>query len=372
MRKGWTRRTFLLRALPAAAGGWLSACRVLSPPPPTPTPAPPTPTPRPSPAGTATAALEALTREAIDELWALLTPASQAAMPREDLQARWRETLNAAGVQAIEIQPLSLIEEGESARARYRIRWKTALFGEREAEGTLELRWTAGGWRVVWRDALLWPELREGERLQVEYVIPERANLYDREGRGLAVQGEWVEIGVVPGQIADEGQLLARLTQATGLPPETIRARYAGGQPDWYMPVLALPADRVAPFLTDLEATPGVVLRSRSGRIYAGVAAQTVGIVGKIPAEELDAWRRRGYRGDEWVGRMGLEAWGEPYLAGTHGGRLWIQPPRPEDGPSRLLAERPFTPGRPITPPWIGSSRLGWRRSSGIGRERWW
>jgi penicillin-binding protein 2 len=349
MRKGWTRRTFLLRALPAAAGGWLSACRVLSPPPPTPTPAPPTPTPRPSPAGTATAALEALTREAIDELWALLTPASQAAMPREDLQARWRETLNAAGVQAIEIQPLSLIEEGESARARYRIRWKTALFGEREAEGTLELRWTAGGWRVVWRDALLWPELREGERLQVEYVIPERANLYDREGRGLAVQGEWVEIGVVPGQIADEGQLLARLTQATGLPPATIRARYAGGRPDWYMPVLALPADRVAPFLTDLEATPGVVLRSRSGRIYAGVAAQTVGIVGKIPAEELDAWRRRGYRGDEWVGRMGLEAWGEPYLAGTHGGRLWIQPPRPEDGPSRLLAERPFTPGRPIT-----------------------
>jgi hypothetical protein len=237
MRKGWTRRTFLLRALPAAAGGWLSACRVLSPPPPTPTPAPPTPTPRPSPAGTATAALEALTREAIDELWALLTPASQAAMPREDLQARWRETLNAAGVQAIEIQPLSLIEEGESARARYRIRWKTALFGEREAEGTLELRWTAGGWRVVWRDALLWPELREGERLQVEYVIPERANLYDREGRGLAVQGEWVEIGVVPGQIADEGQLLARLTQATGLPPATIRARYAGGRPDWYMPV---------------------------------------------------------------------------------------------------------------------------------------
>ncbi|MBO9361338.1 MAG: hypothetical protein J7452_03945, partial [Thermoflexus sp.] len=82
MTKGWTRRAFLLRALPAAVVGWLSACRDLPPSPLTPTPAPPTPTPRPSPAGTATAALEALTREAIDDLWALLTPASQAAMPR--------------------------------------------------------------------------------------------------------------------------------------------------------------------------------------------------------------------------------------------------------------------------------------------------
>ncbi len=349
MGKGWTRRDFLLRGLPAALGGWLGACRSLTRPVPTPTPAPPTPTPPPSPAETLAAALEAIRREDPEALWALLTSASRAAIPLEEFRALWRETLNTAGVQAVDVQPLDLASEGEAARARYRVRWKTALFGELEAEGVLELRLRPEGWRVVWRDALLWPALGEGERLQVEYIIPERANLYDREGQALAAQGDWVEIGVVPGRIADEGLLLRRLAQATGLPPETVRSRYASGQPDWYMPILALPADRLAPFAADLEATPGVVLRPRSGRIYAGVAVHTVGIVGKIGPEELDAWRRRGYRGDEWVGRMGLEAWGEPYLAGTHGGRLFIRPAPTANAAPRLIAERPFTPGRPIT-----------------------
>lgn len=345
--KRWTRRDFLLRWLPAVLGGWLGACRSFLRPAPTPTPVPPTPTPLPSPMEAITAALEAIRREDPEALWPWLTPASRAALSREDLRALWRATLNAAGVQSVEIQPLAVIQEGEITQARYRIRWTTALFGELEAEGTLELRLLPEGWRVVWRDALLWPALGEGERLQVEYVIPERANLYDRNEQSLAAQGEWVEIGVVPGQITDEGLLLQRLARVTGLPPETIRSRYASGRPDWYMPIVTLPADHVAPFAADLEATPGVVLRVRSGRIYAGVAPQTVGIVGKIPPEELDAWRRRGYRGDEWVGRMGLEAWGEPYLAGTHGGRLFIQPARPEGTP-RLIAERPFTPGRSI------------------------
>lgn len=347
--RGWTRRHFLLRWLPATVVGGLSACRALLRPSPTPTPLPPTPTPLPSPMGTIAAALEAIRGERPDALWALLTPASQAALSLEELRNLWRETLNTAGVQAVEIQPLTLIQEGERAQARYRVRWKTALFGELEAEGSLELRLLPEGWRVIWRDALLWPALGGGERFYVEYVIPERANLYDREGQGLAVQGEWVEIGVVPGQITDEGILLQRLAQATGLPPQTIRARYASGRPDWYMPILALPADRLAPFAADLQATPGVVLRPQSGRIYAGVAPQTIGVVGKIPPEELDAWRRRGYRGDEWVGRMGLEAWGEPYLAGTHGGRLFIQPASTEKASPRLIAERPFAPGRSIT-----------------------
>lgn len=326
--------------------GWLSACRTvleLSP-----TPRPFTPTSLPSPVEVITAALEALRREDPAALWAILTPASQAVLSLDELRALWRNTMSTVSVQAVDIEPLALIQEGETVQARYRIRWKTVLFGDLEAEGVMMLRLLPEGWRVVWRDALLWPALGEGERLQVEYIIPERANLYDREGQSLAVQGEWVEIGVVPGQITDERILLQRLARATGLSPEAIRSRYAFGRPDWYMPILALPSERLTPFAADLTATPGVTLRPRSGRIYVGVAPQTIGVVGKIPAEALDQWRRRGYRGDEWVGRMGLEAWGEPYLAGTHGARLFIQPKAANASP-RLIAERPFAPGRSIT-----------------------
>jgi penicillin-binding protein 2 len=38
----------------------------------------------------------------------------------------------------------------------------------------------------------------------------------------------------------------------------------------------------------------------------------------------VDAWQALGYSGDEVIGRTGLEAWGEPYLAGQRGGELMI------------------------------------------------
>jgi penicillin-binding protein 2 len=68
------------------------------------------------------------------------------------------------------------------------------------------------------------------------------------------------------------------------------------------------------------------------------IAPHVVGIVGPIAAEEVDLWREQGYSGDEMVGWIGLERWGESYLAGQPGARLEILT---EDGQQiAVLADR--------------------------------
>ena len=75
-----------------------------------------------------------------------------------------------------------------------------------------------------------------------------------------------------------------------------------------------------------LSSTPGIEMREAWTRSYRHeiIAPHVVGIIGPIPEEEVDQWRTQGYSGDEMVGQMGLERWGEPYLAGERGGRLEI------------------------------------------------
>ena len=91
-------------------------------------------------------------------------------------------------------------------------------------------------------------------------------------------------------------------------------------------PWAALSADTGQYFYETLSAIPGVELREAWTRSYRPeiIAPHMVGLVGPIPEDEIDQWRAQGYSGDELVGRIGLERWGESYLVGERGGRLEI------------------------------------------------
>jgi penicillin-binding protein 2 len=74
---------------------------------------------------------------------------------------------------------------------------------------------------------------------------------------------------------------------------------------------------------------PGLVITPYNARFYLGqgIAPQVVGYASLIHKEELDQYRRQGYRGDEKVGQSGIEKSMEQYLAGKHGGSLYVVDP---------------------------------------------
>ena len=330
----------------------LAACGNPGPASPDPTPSPAatlTPTPIPeTPETVAAAFLTAWEQGDTDRMYALLSPAVQAALSPETFAARYRSSVQTATVLTATATLQAVLQDGLRAQAAAHLSWETALVGTLVTDTVISLVAQGGHWWVEGSGDLIWPGLGEANYFYMDHKIPARANIYDRDGLALAAEGKIVTVGVVPERIKDEGGVLSVLSHLTGLAPEQVRARYTGRPTSWWSPVADIPAQVAVDNADLLLNTPGIEAREKPGRVYwgDGIALHIVGWVGLISAEEAETYRRMGYRGDEWVGVAGLEKWGEPYLAGRHGGTLYLMAPNGQT--IAVLARQDAAPSRAI------------------------
>jgi penicillin-binding protein 2 len=146
-------------------------------------------------------------------------------------------------------------------------------------------------------------------------------------------QADATALGLFPDQIDpdQETTLLNEIWRLTGIFPDTIREQYEDFPPgaDWYLPLMAVSADAVSQRESILSGLSGLVMRPFRSRYYfeGGISPHVVGYVTAIPAEEVEEYRRLGYRQDERVGQAGLEKWGEQSLSGVRGGALYVVDP---------------------------------------------
>ena len=297
------------------------------------TPLPPTPEPTatpipvpPSADTTAAAFLQAWEMGDYGAMYTRLSPASQAAIDAAGFAQRYQNALATATVLTVTNRLKSALQQDDQAQVAFELRLDTALVGTLVTDTVMSLSLHGGQWWVDWDPALIWPQLADGRYFRMQYVIPARANIYDRDELGLAKEGTIVTIGVIPGEIADETALLEAVTSVTDLSPEEIRGRYVAAPAEWKVPIADIPAEVSVEHNNLLASIPGIYREEKEGRTYpqGNAAPHVVGWVAPVPAEQLEAYRARGYRGDEWVGVSGLEAWGEEILAGHHGGVLTV------------------------------------------------
>jgi len=284
----------------------------------------------PNPEGTTGAFLNAWAQKDYAGMYSLLTPASQDAFSQEDFAARYGDAAEQMTLTGIETSILSSFQTDLEAEVAFRVTFHTALVGDLTRDITMPLRFEGGRWVILWHDGLILPELKDGNTLFMDYKIPARANIYDRNGKAFAAQADAVAIGVIPGEITDENALLRELSALLGRHPETLRAAYQYAQPDWYVPMGEASSEEIQARFTVLSSLGGLVLNTYQTRYYLNGslgAPHAVGYVFGIPAEAEEYYRLLGYRGDERVGITGMEAWGEKYLAGKRGGTLLVVTP---------------------------------------------
>ncbi len=301
----------------------------------------------PDPEGTAATFLAAWQRGDFAGMYSLLSPLSQDAISLVDFQARYKSVAQSAGLKSVAATVLSVLKNGATAEVLYEVDLHTAVVGTITRKIQMPLVFTGGRWAVSWTDGLILPELTGGATLNLQYSVPARANIYDRNGLGLAVQGDAVAVGVQPGQITDEPAVLAALSSLLGLTPAAIQQKYANAHPDWYVPIGEVSAQEVQPRLADLTRLGGIIITRYSTRFYpdGGVAPQVMGYLSSISPDQLADYQARGYSGDERVGQAGLEGWGEQYLAGVRGGTLYAVTP---GGQATKLAESAAQPAQAI------------------------
>ena len=284
----------------------------------------------PDPQSAVNAYLDAWKAEEYTLMYEMLTPISQDAISMEAFEKFYRDVAAEAALSSWDYEILSSLINPRSAQVGYRVTLRSVLVGDLIRETMMNLSLEDGVWRIQWDEALLMPELRNGNYLRMEYLSPSRANIYDSAGSALVAQADAVAIGLDTGLVDEEREnsLLTELYRLTGVRPESLRPQLEAYRPNgWYLPVADVSAEALSAHSVNVCNLSGVICQPFRGRYYFedGIAPHVVGYVSAIQAEEVEQFKRLGYNvNSDRVGQMGLESWGEQYLGGKRGGILYL------------------------------------------------
>jgi penicillin-binding protein 2 len=206
-------------------------------------------------------------------------------------------------------------------------------------------------WRIVWTPSLIFEELDDRSLVHFFTRVPRRGGIYDRMGRELAVDASLAVVGIVPDLLTDKEAVVARLTQATGLPGDQVRAQVETTLPSYYfIPIKTLPygapPEEVQKYLDMVDL--GVVVREETQRVYpqGASASHIVGYMTEVTEEQLKELGPKGYEPGEKIGAFGLEGSMDAQLGGERGGLLATI--TPEGSIAREIAEKPSVPGKDV------------------------
>ena len=176
--------------------------------------------------------------------------------------------------------------------------------------------------KVAWAPNLIFPEMTGQDKITVSVDSAARGEILDRNGEGLAVNQGFDQVGLVPGKLG-EGQTktdnIKAFSDQFGVSVEEIDQLLSQSwvTDDSFVPV-KISFDPVT------ELPQGAATQEKVVRYYPlkEAAAQLVGYVGKVTAEEIE--KDASLSSSGVVGKTGLEQAYDQKLRGQDGGSIAI------------------------------------------------
>ncbi|RBY86272.1 penicillin-binding transpeptidase domain-containing protein [Blastococcus sp. TF02A-30] len=215
------------------------------------------------------------------------------------------------------------VEDG-GASVGWTATWDLAAAPDWSYDATLRLEEDGDGWAVVAEPSLVHPELGEGQHLELERSLPERAPITGADGAPLFTPTEVVNVGVDPAQVTDLPALASALAAATGTDAAEITADVQAAPAGQFVPVITLRRPDFEAIRAQVFDLPGAVFPT-STRLLAPsprFAEALLGRVGDATAEIIEETAEDGaprYAAGDQVGLSGLQRALQEQLTGTPG-----------------------------------------------------
>lgn len=182
-------------------------------------------------------------------------------------------------------------------------------------------------WRIVWTEALIFPEMVQGDRVKIETLHPSRGEIYDKNNKGLAINGTIITIGLHPKYFSkSKNTNIAQLAKILDINPGIISKKLrAVSNPDFFVPIVNISSTETVKISQAMKIA-GVLQQKSVGRVYPGGEAfgSLIGYVGAITAQELSQNAGKGYSPTSIIGKAGLEQVYENKLKGKDGKIIYI------------------------------------------------
>ena len=265
-----------------------------------------------------------------EEMYELLTEDSKTKISKEDFIKRNENIYDGIDMTDMKIQITEVEKESSSiSKITYNQQMDTDA-GNVEFENTVRLtKDKEKGYLVNWNSSLIFPTLGSNDKVRIKTISAERGTIVDKNGQLLAGEGSVSSVGIVPKKLSDNKDAdIEKISELLGITSDSINKSLSAL---WVKEDSFVPIKKVAIDATELKnqllQIPGVKITTAKGRTYplGEAAAQLVGYVQTITAEELENNRGKGYTATSVIGKAGLEKQYEERLKGKDGVEIYIE-----------------------------------------------
>lgn len=284
--------------------------------------------------------MNCISEQKYNEMYEMIDVQNSGNISQEDFVQR-----NSAIYEGIEVRnmKIQITEYKEAERTVYYESSFDTIAGSVSFDNEAVFTSDKDGYKLVWHDSLIFPELSADDKVSISTTQAERGQILDRNEKVLAGKGTVSSVGIIPGKLEDRDQSIQEIANLLEITKENIEDKLSANwvKDDSFVPIKTVPKvdelnlTSLAPDAEMLQENErqqklldisGVMISDEEVRSYplGEAAAHLIGYVQNVTAEDLEKHPGGGYSSNSVIGRSGAESLYETELKGKDGYKIYI------------------------------------------------